>query len=112
MRDTPRGIVEELREGAAADAAEMRLAKEQMPGWEAADYIDHLTEALSRIAEGEPSPEGIAKDALDPVKWMLSGEEPVTPHLLPETGSGPVAPDPRRTDEPIPAPPRRPTARS
>lgn len=73
MRDTPQGIVEGLREDAEADAREIGVDQKEMPGWEAADYIDHLTEALRRIADGEVEPGAIAMDALDPVKWMLSG---------------------------------------
>lgn len=71
MRDTPRGIVEELREGAAVDAREIGVAKEELPAWEAADYIGRLTTALERIAGGEAAPEAIARTALDPLKWLL-----------------------------------------
>ncbi len=73
MRDTPQGIVEELRYAAEADARDIGVAVEDLLASSAADYIEHLSAALQRVADGESEPEAIARDALDPVKWMLGG---------------------------------------
>lgn len=72
MRDTPKGIVEELREAARLDAVELAVPKEELTDWAAADHIDHLRSHLQRIAEGEENPKQIAAEALDPVLWMLT----------------------------------------
>lgn len=74
MRDTPKGIVEELRFSAQLDAEELGDVVENMPQTEAADYIEHLSAALERIAQGEADPVHIAVDALDTVKWMRGGK--------------------------------------
>lgn len=74
MRDTPEGIVEELRDTARANAAELGVPKEGLTEWEAADHIDHLRGELRRIAEGEGSAREIAAEALDPKLWMLGGD--------------------------------------
>lgn len=75
MRETPRGIVEELREAARLDAIELGVDHREMTGWEAADHIDHLRGHLQRIADGEGSATEIAAEALDPLLWMKSGSD-------------------------------------
>lgn len=76
MRDTPRGIVEELRAAAQMDAVVIGVEVAEIPGSEAADYIEYLRAALARIEAGEPDPVGIARAALDPMRWMLSATAP------------------------------------
>lgn len=72
MRDTPRGIVEELREIAAEEAGELGQDVAAMTSGQAADYIEHLEGALQRIRDGAPDPVGIARQALDPLGWILA----------------------------------------
>lgn len=71
MRDTPEGIVEELRDAAELQALELGVAKESLTGWEAADHIDHLRAQLGRIADGEEPAKEIAAEALDVKLWIL-----------------------------------------
>ncbi len=75
MRDTPEGIVEELREAARLEAIELGVSEADLPGWQGADHIEHLRGQLKRIAEGEPEPVQIAAEALDPMLWVLSEPE-------------------------------------
>lgn len=75
MRDTPEGIVEELRQAARLEAVELDVAKEDLTAWEAADHIDHLRGHLQRIADGEPEPARVAAEALDARLWILGGEK-------------------------------------
>lgn len=72
MRDTPTGIIEELREAARVLAAEIGVPMQDAAGWEAADYIEHLRAALARIKAGEEPASLIAEQALDAMAWMLS----------------------------------------
>jgi hypothetical protein len=72
MRDTPEGIIEELRESAHLDAFDLELEKEELNAWEAADYIEYLTAALVRIRAGEADPVMIATEALDVRLWIFS----------------------------------------
>lgn len=72
MRDTPEGIVEELRTSAKVEALELGVPKEELTAWEAAEHIDHLRGQLQRIAEGEEPAKAIAAEALDAKLWMLS----------------------------------------
>lgn len=71
MRDTPRGIVEELRRAARCEALDLGVKVEDITASEAADYIEHLQRALGRIEAGEPDPESIARRALDPTLWVV-----------------------------------------
>lgn len=73
MRDTPEGIVEELRDTARVQAVELGVSKEGLTEWEAAEHIDHLRTQLQRIADGEAPAQQIAAEALDPRLWMLDG---------------------------------------
>jgi hypothetical protein len=71
MRDTPEGIIEELRFIAMTDAVGLEgIAKEDLAAWEAADYIERLSKALERIRGGEAEPAKIAREALDVGLWM------------------------------------------
>ncbi|MDB5448313.1 MAG: hypothetical protein JWQ97_3630 [Phenylobacterium sp.] len=74
MRDTPEGIVEELRDSALVQALELDVPKESLTEWEAAEHIVHLRGQLQRIAEGETPAREIAAEALDPTLWAL-GED-------------------------------------
>jgi hypothetical protein len=74
MRDTPEGIVEELRDSAAVQALELDVPKESFTEWEAAEHIVHLRTQLQRIADGEEPAHEIAAEALDPMLWTL-GED-------------------------------------
>lgn len=74
MRDTPEGIVEELRETAEMQAVELGVPKENLTEWEAADHIDHLRTQLGRIAAGEEPAKVIAAEALDVKLWVLSDD--------------------------------------
>ena len=76
MRDTPRGIVEELRELAAEEAGEIGQDVGAMTAGQAADYIEHLEAALERIRAGDPDPVGVARRALDPLAWLLATGSP------------------------------------
>lgn len=69
MRDTPRGIVEELRRAAGLEAVEIGVKVEDLTASEAADYIEHLDRALRRIEAGEADAREIARYALDPILW-------------------------------------------
>jgi hypothetical protein len=71
MRDTPAGIVEELREIARFEGFELETDATEMTAWDAADYIERLTKALERIKAGEANPVGIAREALDVHDWVL-----------------------------------------
>lgn len=73
MRDTPEGIVEELRSAAREDAGELGVPTESLVQWEAAEHIDHLRRHLQRIADGEADAAQVAAEALDPKLWILSG---------------------------------------
>lgn len=71
MRDTPRGIVEELRAAAQLDADELCVDLAELTQTQAADYIERLEAALRSIQAGATNPAEIARDALDPIKWMI-----------------------------------------
>jgi hypothetical protein len=74
MRDTPEGIIEELRFIAMTDAVGLEgIEKEDLTAWEAADYIERLSKALERIRSGEADPARIAREALDVRLWMAGG---------------------------------------
>lgn len=73
MRDTPEGIIEELREAARFEAHDLEVGKEELTAWEAADYIERLTKALERIRNGEADPVTIAREALDIRLWVEGG---------------------------------------
>lgn len=70
MRDTPAGIVEELRFWAKRDALEFDVDPVDTTTGGAADYIERLTAALERIRSGASDPEAVAREALDPSKWV------------------------------------------
>lgn len=72
MRDTPEGIIEELREIARIKARELGVAAETLTEWEAADLVQHLSEHLRRISTGEMPAREIAAEALDVRLWLLS----------------------------------------
>lgn len=71
MKDTPRGIIETLRDQAEMTALEIGEAKEAMSDWDAADLIEELMEALQQIADGAPNHQVIAKRAIDPMRRVL-----------------------------------------
>ena len=75
MRDTPEGIVEELRDTARVQAFELDVPKESLTEWEAADHIEHLRAHLGRIAAGEGPAQEIAAEALDTRLWLLGVED-------------------------------------
>jgi hypothetical protein len=75
MRDTPEGIVEELRDGARVEALELGVPAEELTASQAADHIEHLRGHLQRIAAGEDEPARIAAEALDVKLWVLGAEK-------------------------------------
>lgn len=74
MRDTPEGIVEELRLTARLEALELGIEPAEMTAAEAADHIEYLRAFLQRIADGETPAVGLAAEALDPMLWASSGK--------------------------------------
>lgn len=76
MRDTPAGLIEELREAAHLDAIELGVDRAEMPAHQAADYIEHLRRALGRIEAGAPDPAAVAREALDVGRWLGGSTEP------------------------------------
>lgn len=75
MRDTPEGIVEELRDAARVHSLELDIPKESLTEWAAADHIDHLRGHLRRILDGEEPAAQIAAEALDAKLWMFGGRD-------------------------------------
>lgn len=71
MRSDAELIVEELRTWARLEAAEFDGPAEEGTGWEAADYIERLRQALRRIEAGEGDPHEIARAALDRQDWIF-----------------------------------------
>ena len=70
MRDTPAGIVEELREIARFEAFELGEDVRETTAADSADYIERLTAALQQIRDGAPDPVSIAHAALDLADWL------------------------------------------
>lgn len=73
MRDTPEGIVEELRLAARLEAVELGVEPSEMTASEAADHIEYLRAFLQRIAAGEAPAPAVAAEALDALLWANSG---------------------------------------
>ena len=79
MRDTPEGIIEELRRAAEGNAADLEMpgvTAEGMMEWEAADLLEEWLRALEAIGGGCDDPAKVARDLLDPIVrhgWGQSG---------------------------------------
>lgn len=71
MRSDAELIVEELRTWAELEAIEFDGPAKDGTGWEAADYIERLAEALRRIEAGEGDAREIARQALDRRDWIF-----------------------------------------
>lgn|GEM_PF-1695407 len=75
LKDTHQGIIDDLRDIAHFNSAELGERPETMPEWDAADLIEELMSALQKIADGAPNPEEIARKALDPFARMIHNYE-------------------------------------
>ena len=72
MRERPTRIIEELRMSAEMDSVELGEPVSDFIETDAADYIEHLRNALGSIADGVADPATIAVEALDDAKWVAS----------------------------------------
>jgi hypothetical protein len=75
MRDTPQGIVEELRLQAAEDSEHLGEPVSKFVATEAADLIERYADALVRVEAGEEDPQMIARLALDVWSWQAGSQD-------------------------------------
>lgn len=76
MKLTIAEIISELRDAARADASEIDprvMTEVDFLEWEAADLIEELMAALSKIRDGAENPRQIARDVLDEKARLIRG---------------------------------------